>query len=66
MAQYTISRDKVQAIVANAATHGHVFSEQEIEDFCTAGWPEGDEHQKWLDTASVEEIADWCIVGMHQ
>jgi hypothetical protein len=29
-------------------------------DFILADWPEGDEHLRWVISASVEEILDWA------
>jgi hypothetical protein len=34
-------------------------TEEEIEQFVDADWPNAEEHQEWLDTATVKEIADW-------
>mgnify|MGYP001608992399 CR=1 FL=1 len=28
------------------------------------GWPNAEEHQAWLSTASEDEIAGWAIAGM--
>jgi len=35
-----------------------------FEAFCLADWPEGQEHQDWLNKATAEEIADWAIAGL--
>lgn len=32
---------------------------EKVAAFCCADWPEGDEHQAWLNTAPAEEIANW-------
>ena len=34
-----------------------------VTDFCTAGWPEGQEHQTWLNQATPEQIAGWIIAA---
>lgn len=57
---YTISQEKLEEItrkfnqeVDPAATEDLLKSE-----IC-ADWHEGDEHQKWINEASIEEIVDW-------
>jgi hypothetical protein len=41
-----------------------VFSINHVNNVLDGDWPNADEHQEWLDSASVEEIADWvyCIL----
>lgn len=39
------------------------MSEADVAEFCLADWPEGTEHQEWLDTAPVQNIADWIITS---
>lgn len=57
---YTIDGDKLAQVVNivnrdtdPAATDGVIETE-----IC-ADWNEGNEHQKWIDSASAQEIADW-------
>lgn len=35
----------------------------QYEQFIMADWPAGDEHLRWVLTASVREIVDWAIAG---
>lgn len=60
---YTINNDTIQAVVNTDAGRQFKLTANEVESFCTADWPEGQEHQDWLDTATPEEIADWVIAG---
>jgi hypothetical protein len=57
---YGISDERVQAIAHDAG-----MAPEDVRAYCTADWPEGQEHQDWLDTASTREIATWCIQGRH-
>ena len=60
---YTINRSKLEAITAIIKnTADPTVTEETIEEHITADWHEGDEHQAWIDSASVEEIADWVAV----
>lgn len=39
---------------------GEAVSPDVVADYCCSeSWPEGQEHQDWLDTAPAAEIADW-------
>lgn len=60
---YEISDDKVQAIVSTDSGKRAGLTTGEVYEFCTADWPEGQEHQDWLDSATPEEIAGWVIAG---
>lgn len=55
---FRIDDERVQAIAADAN-----MTPEAVREYCTADWPEGQEHQDWLDTASVHEIATWCWQG---
>lgn len=35
----------------------------QYESFIMADWPEGDNHWRWILTASVREIVDWAVAG---
>ena len=41
-----------------------LFGAEEVIAFCLADWPEGDEHWRWLLTATEQEIRDWAAAGM--
>ena len=57
---YTMSDERALAI---ARAIGGSTTIEDVREFCLADWPEGAEHQRWLDTASIDEIADWCCSG---
>lgn len=59
---YTINQDKLAEVVAIIRGH-RTMGVSEVEAFCLADWPEGEEHQHWLDNAPASEIADWVIAG---
>ena len=60
---YTIERSKLEAITAIINnTVDPAVTEETIEEHITADWHEGNEHQEWINSASVEEIADWVAV----
>jgi hypothetical protein len=52
---FRISNERVQQIAAEAG-----MEPERVREYCTADWPEGEEHQTWLDTASIHEISSWC------
>lgn len=61
---FTIDMYKMERIVAVVhATRPEVDFEH-IRNYVLADWPEGEEHQKWLDTAEDAEIAGWVIEGL--
>lgn len=54
---YTTPYDKAAARVdASPALAAH-------RDFIMADWPEGDEHWRWVATATEREIIDWAEAG---
>jgi hypothetical protein len=55
---YTLSDERAARIAALAG-----LTIEEVRDFALADWPEGEEHQAWLDTANEREIADWIVAG---
>lgn len=60
MKNYTISNDKLNKVaeIVNRETDPKATTELIETEIC-ADWNEGAEHQKWVDTASAQEIADW-------
>ena len=60
---YTIDPTKLTAIIASVQTSRPAMTEAQVRDYCLADWPEGQEHQDWLDSATVEEIASWVVDG---
>ncbi len=59
---YTIDPTKLTAITASVQA-SRPMTEAQVRDFVLADWPEGAEHQQWLDSAPVSEIADWVVTG---
>lgn len=51
---YTISDERAEQI-ARAAGVGV----ERVREIALADWNEGDEHQQWLDSAPVAEVASW-------
>ena len=56
---YIISAEKLQAIVDAYSEYEPNVHSDDVEKTLTYDWPEGEEHQEWLDTADPQEIADW-------
>jgi len=52
---------KMQAIVATVEAELQREAEAETVEIVHTEWPNDAEHQEWLETASVEEIADWVV-----
>jgi hypothetical protein len=52
---YSIYRSRLLEIAAAA----HI-TEAQAFDFVLADWPEGKEHQDWIDNAATDEIASWA------
>ncbi len=63
-AYYHISEDRLSQVTerVQAGYTSRCIPQREVQEFCLADWPESD-HQDWLDTAPVQEIADWVIAG---
>lgn len=51
---FTMTNERAEEI---AAVGG--FTVEQVREFCLADWPEGEDHQLWLDTAPADEIAGW-------
>lgn len=58
--QYTIDSNKLEAIVSLVNSQLDPKATKDIvrSEIC-ADWNEGDEHQRWIDTATPQEIVDW-------
>ena len=57
---FTIDNGKLQKVVRifNRDTDPKATDDLVKSEIC-ADWNEGEEHQKWIDSASPAEIADW-------
>jgi len=57
---YTIDSDKLAEVVRlfNQEVDPKATDDL-VETQITADWNEGDEHQAWIDSATVQEIVDW-------
>ena len=57
---YTIDEEKLERvteIISSEVEPG--VTEDIIEDHICGDWPEGQEHQDWIDDGDAREIADW-------
>jgi len=63
---YTIDEDKLEQVteIVNRDTDPAATPELIRQHIC-ADWPEGQEHQDWIDAAAPEEVADW-IASFYQ
>jgi len=52
---YQITTDRFEAIADNCTE----LPPETVEATLLYDWPEGQEHQDWLNTADPQEIADW-------
>ena len=59
MTTYHIDADRLEDIVNAYAEYEPGVATEDVEATLLYDWPEGQEHQDWLDTADVREIADW-------
>lgn len=62
---YTISNERLAAIGQLVRAERDI-SDDTIRAYCEADWSEGAEHQQWLDTAPLQKIADWIVVGYEE
>lgn len=60
---YSITVDRAQAVIAAIRASLPDIADEEVIDFMLQDWVEGQEHQDWLDTAPVAEIADWALLA---
>jgi hypothetical protein len=57
---YTIDPAKLDKVLDLCRQHITAPDlDNRVRAFIVADWPEGAEHQQWLDSATAEEIADW-------
>jgi hypothetical protein len=60
---YQVTDARLAEIIASDARLA-AFTPEAVHAYCVADWPEGDEHQTWLDTAPAQQIAVWALVGL--
>lgn len=58
---YTISDERIAEIQNSANGQAAQLSAAEIRATCLYDWPEGEHHQRWLNTAPADEIAAWIV-----
>ena len=58
---YTMANERIRQVAEAVQAAGYPLSIAGVEDFCCADWPEGQEHQGWLDAAPIAEIASWVL-----
>ena len=59
---FDLSKLDVEEITRLVQQHSPWATRHQIEKFIGADWPEGEEHQEWLNGASAQEIADWVHI----
>lgn len=58
---FSISDDRLKKVLKIVRGRSGRISKGTAERILGADYPEGDEHQEWLNEAPVHEIADWII-----
>jgi hypothetical protein len=61
MERFTIDDDKLSDVLHVVHEYDCAISVVDVLDAIDADWQNAAEHQRWLDTADVQEIADWLI-----
>ena len=61
---YTIDREKLEAVVNVYSESEPNVSTADVEAYICGDWPEGQEHQDWIDSADPQEIADWIAADV--
>ena len=56
---FHIDAERLQEIVNAYAEYEPSVDTNDVEATLLYDWPEGDDHQNWLETADPQEIADW-------
>jgi bisphosphoglycerate-independent phosphoglycerate mutase (AlkP superfamily) len=69
MTQYfDLSAVDIEAVAGLVRNEVPEATNAEIEAFIAADWPNADEHQDWLNSATSEQIASWVsavLVNTH-
>lgn len=62
---FAVDSDKMADVIRRVQAALPEATTEDIDDYCLAtDWPEGQEHQDWLDSAPVEEIVSWAVIGL--
>ena len=56
---FNLDNVDVDAITRIVQASVPAATDDEVRDFIDADWPNADEHQGWLDSATADEVADW-------
>lgn len=60
MAEYLISKEKLEKITKIIQKEDSAATKEEVKDALCSYWSiQGEDHQRWLDTAEVQEIVVW-------
>jgi hypothetical protein len=62
---YSIEESKLGAVLFAMPGDIPGIKGEDVTEFILADWPEGEEHQKWIDTAPAHEIAEWVTLGIY-
>ncbi len=60
---YHINDSKLNHIVVLVRRDLPGLTAAEITDYMLADWPEGEDHQGWLNHGIDTDIADWVVAG---
>ena len=58
-AHYTMSHERIDAVIAAVQADYPSATEDDVISVLDGDWPEGREHQEWLNNATIAEIAAW-------
>ena len=61
---YTIDTTKLEQVVSEFQAHPQgdpIATVHDVESHICYDWPEGQEHQDWIDESDVSDIVDWLV-----
>jgi hypothetical protein len=64
MERFEIKGKKFDEILDIVRRDGYSRSDERAMAILDGDWPNAQEHQKWLNTATAQEIADWVTALM--
>jgi len=62
--KYQINNQKLEQVVSEFQAHPQGdagATSYDIESHICSDWPEGQEHQDWIDESNPDEIVDWLV-----